>query len=125
MGNIFPLNTKFSDAIGYTYTDENGKQKPVFIGSYGIGTTRALGVLVEKYHDEKGMIWPKQVAPFDAHLIDLRLQTVDGRKKAEEFYNQPQKKKIKQIYIQSMLTSGEILMNLINSMTSKSQKKEI
>src|SRR3989344_304150 len=98
VGNIFPLNTKFSDAIGYTYTDENGKQKPVFMGSYGIGTTRVLGVLVEKYHDEKGMIWPKQVAPFDAHLIDLRLQTVDGRKKAEEFYNQLQKQRVEVLW---------------------------
>lgn len=71
VGNIFPLNTKFTQSIRYTYTDENGKQKPVFMGSYGIGSTRILGVLVEKYHDEHGILWPRSVAPFAAHLLAL------------------------------------------------------
>src|SRR3989344_4932572 len=85
VGNIFPLNTKFSDAIGYTFTDEHGVQKPVYMGSYGIGTTRALGVLVEKYHDEKGIMWPKQVAPFDVHVITLGEQ---HHKRTEELIKQ-------------------------------------
>lgn len=74
VGNIFPLNTKFSDAVGYKYIDEHGEQKQVFMGSYGIGTTRVMGVLVEKYHDEKGITWPAQVAPYDVHLITLGKQ---------------------------------------------------
>lgn len=72
VGNIFPLNTKFSKAFGYTYTDESGLQQPVYMGCYGIGSSRLMGVLVEKFADEKGLVWPKQVAPFQVHLIDLQ-----------------------------------------------------
>jgi prolyl-tRNA synthetase len=71
VGNIFPLNTKFSKAIGYTYTDENGEEKPVYMGCYGLGTTRALGVIAEKFNDEKGLIWPVNIAPFKVHVISL------------------------------------------------------
>jgi prolyl-tRNA synthetase len=72
VGNIFPLGTKFSAAIGYTYTDEAGKQQPVYMGSYGIGSSRLVGVLAEKFSDAKGLVWPKTVAPFDVHLIDIQ-----------------------------------------------------
>lgn len=71
VGNIFPLNTKFSKAFDYTYTDENGKPQIVYMGSYGIGTTRLMGVLVEKFHDDKGIIWPESVAPFRVYLAGL------------------------------------------------------
>lgn len=71
VGNIFPLNTKFSQAISYTYTAEDGTEKPVYMGSYGIGTSRLMGVLVEKFHDEAGIVWPAQVAPFQVHLVSL------------------------------------------------------
>ncbi len=72
VGNIFPLNTKFTKAFGYTFTDEQGQEQPVYMGCYGIGTTRVMGVLVEKYHDERGIIWPSQVAPFAVHLVSLK-----------------------------------------------------
>lgn len=72
VGNIFPLQSKFPDAYNYKFTDEHGKEQSVIMGSYGIGTSRVMGVMVEKFHDEKGIIWPKQVAPFTAHLISLR-----------------------------------------------------
>lgn len=71
VGNIFPLNTKFSKALNYTYTDEEGTSKVVYMGSYGIGTSRIMGVLVEKFHDANGICWPKAVAPFQVHLLDL------------------------------------------------------
>ena len=71
VGNIFPLNVKFSNAFGYTYTDQDGAAKPVFMGSYGIGSSRVMGVLVEKFHDERGIIWPVPVAPFTVHLLSL------------------------------------------------------
>lgn len=70
-GNIFKLNTKYSDAFNLKYTDEDGSQKPVYMGCYGIGTTRLLGTIVEASHDENGIIWPKSVAPFHVHLVTL------------------------------------------------------
>lgn len=82
VGNIFPLQTRFPDAFDFTYTDDKGKARPVFMGSYGIGTSRIMGVLVEKFHDEAGIIWPKQVAPFQIHLISLR----GGEEQAAELY---------------------------------------
>lgn len=72
VGNIFPLNTKFSNAFNFTYTDEKGEKHPVYMGSYGIGPSRVLGVLVEKFADEKGLVWPRNLAPFTVHLISIR-----------------------------------------------------
>jgi prolyl-tRNA synthetase len=71
VGNIFPLHTRFSEVFDLTYTDEHGKSHFVFMGSYGIGTSRVMGVLVEKFHDEQGIIWPASVAPYDVHVIVL------------------------------------------------------
>lgn len=71
VGNIFQLKSKFSSAFDLAFTDEEGSKEPVLMGCYGIGTTRLIGVIVEKYHDEKGIIWPEAVAPFQVHLIAL------------------------------------------------------
>lgn len=71
VGNIFPLNTKFSKAFNYTYTDATGKENLVYMGCYGIGSSRIMGVLVEKFHDGAGIIWPKQVAPYSVQLISM------------------------------------------------------
>ncbi len=72
VGNIFPLQSRFPDAYNYKFIDDQGTEQPILMGSYGIGTSRAMGVIVEKFHDEKGIIWPKQVAPFTVHLLSLR-----------------------------------------------------
>lgn len=71
VGNIFNLGTKFSDSLGLTYSDEKGEKKPVFMGSYGIGVGRVMGTIVEVLSDEKGIIWPKNVSPFEIHLIEI------------------------------------------------------
>lgn len=71
VGNIFPLGTWFAERMRVYYTDKAGMKKPVWFGSYGIGSTRVLGALVEVSHDEKGIIWYPQVSPFDVHLIEL------------------------------------------------------
>lgn len=71
VGNIFPLNTKFSEAFDFKYTDVDGKQKLVYMGCYGIGPSRVMGVIAEKYSDEKGLVWPKPVTPFAVHFITL------------------------------------------------------
>ncbi len=72
VGNTFQLNTKFSEPFNLTYTDADGQQKIVYMGCYGIGVSRLMGVLVEKFHDEKGILWPQDVAPFRVHLIELK-----------------------------------------------------
>jgi prolyl-tRNA synthetase len=86
VGNIFPLETKFSKAFDYQYMDEQGKPQLVYMGSYGIGTSRILGVMVEMFHDEKGIVWPEQVAPFQVHLLGLMLDDDTVRARAEELY---------------------------------------
>ncbi len=71
VGNIFPLGCKYSKALGALFTDKKGKRAPIIMGCYGIGISRSMGAVVEMHHDEKGLIWPKETAPFDAHLIAL------------------------------------------------------
>ena len=71
VGNIFPLGTKFSDAIGLTYKNEDGENIPIVMGSYGIGPARAMGTVAELLSDEKGLVWPESIAPFKIHLLSL------------------------------------------------------
>lgn len=71
IGNIFDLGTKYSDAFDLNFTDENGERKKVLMGCYGIGTSRLVGAIVEACHDDRGIIWPKSVAPFQVHLVTL------------------------------------------------------
>lgn len=82
-GNIFKLGTKFSNDFDLKFTDSDGKQKPVIMGCYGIGNTRLLGTVVEASHDDNGIIWPKSIAPYHVHLIQLgddeELNTIAGK----------------------------------------------
>lgn len=87
VGNIFPLYTKFTDAFDYKFVDQDGKQKPIYMGCYGIGPSRIMGVIVEKYHDEKGIIWPETVAPYQIHLVGLDLKDKTTRYNNYNFYN--------------------------------------
>ena len=72
VGNIFKLGTRYSDALGCTFLDKDGQQKPVIMGSYGIGVGRLLACIAEAHHDEHGLSWPITVAPFQVHLVLLR-----------------------------------------------------
>lgn len=71
VGNIFQLNTKFSEPCKLTYATESGEQKIVYMGCYGIGLTRLLGTIVEVMSDDKGMIWPESVSPYQFHVVSL------------------------------------------------------
>jgi prolyl-tRNA synthetase len=101
VGNIFPLNVKFSKAFGFYYTDEEGKKQIVYMGSYGIGSTRTMGVLVEKFADAGGLVWPEAVAPYQVHLIGIR----DAR--AEEIYLQLQAAGVEVLFDDRDLSAGE------------------
>lgn len=72
VGNIFNLGTKFSDALELTYTDEKNQKQQVWMGSYGIGIGRLIGTIAELFSDEAGLIWPKQVAPFQIIVVGLQ-----------------------------------------------------
>ena len=76
VGNIFTLGTKYSDALGLEFNDENGKRTPVFMGSYGIGPARSMGVIAEKTCDDKGLCWPEEIAPYKYYLIGIGEQGV-------------------------------------------------
>lgn len=71
VGNIFPLGTKYSELLDYYYTDADNKRALVWMGSYGIGISRLMGVIAEKFSDDKGLMWPASVAPFQYHLVVL------------------------------------------------------
>ncbi len=71
VGDIYSLGEKYAKAIGLLYKDENGEEKPVFMGSYGIGIPRVMGVVAEIFSDEKGLVWPDSITPFKVHLINI------------------------------------------------------
>jgi prolyl-tRNA synthetase len=71
VGNIFKLGTKYTDAFGATYLGEDGQQHPIVMGSYGIGVGRNVACIVEEHHDDKGIVWPAEVAPYAAHLVSI------------------------------------------------------
>ena len=71
VGNIFKLGTRYADAAGATYLGEDGKAHPIVMGSYGIGVGRNVACVVEAHHDDKGIVWPAEVAPYAAHLVSI------------------------------------------------------
>lgn len=84
VGNIFPFgNEKYAEKMDVGYTDKDGARKLVYFASYGIGITRLMGTAVEVWHDDRGIKWPKEIAPYQAHLIDLK-NTETGNKIYDE-----------------------------------------
>jgi prolyl-tRNA synthetase len=84
VGNVFDLGQKYTKAFDLTVTNEKGEKIFPIMGCYGIGVTRTMGVIVEKFHDERGIIWPKEVSPFDVHLVGLNGKGEDIYKKLKE-----------------------------------------
>lgn len=98
VGNIFPLGTKYTDAFNLNFTDEHGVQQPIHMGCYGIGTSRVMGIIVEALHDEKGIVWPKQIAPFTCHLLDLSGGDNTTKQRADSVYKQLTQAGIETLY---------------------------
>jgi prolyl-tRNA synthetase len=88
VGNIFTLGTRFSDPIGLHYKNAEGVSTPVFMGSYGIGPSRLMGVIAEIHSDSKGLIWPSNIAPFSYHLLSLGDKTSQASIEANRLYEQ-------------------------------------
>ncbi len=85
VGNIFPLESKYTDALDVYYKDEKGEDKSIISGCYGIGISRTMGVLAEIFSDDKGLIWPESVAPFKVHLLSLG-EEEEVRKESDKLY---------------------------------------
>ncbi len=102
VGNIFPLGTKYSQSQKVFYTDKDGKQKPIWLASYGIGPTRVLGTIAEVYHDDNGLIFPKSVSPFDVHLISL-----GKNEEAQKIHDQLEKEGMEVLYDDREVNAGE------------------
>lgn len=106
VGNIFNLANKFSNALELYYTDENGQKKEIIMGSYGIGPTRIMGTVVELFSDEKGIVWPKSISPFDIHLISI-VKNKDEEEKANKIYFDLLSKGFEVLYDDRDLRAGE------------------
>lgn len=86
VGNIFPLESKYSDALDLKYVDENGERQSIIMGCYGIGVSRLMGVIAEHFADERGLVWPAAVAPADIYLAQLGNDEA-VRTASEQLYN--------------------------------------
>ncbi|MCK5510607.1 prolyl-tRNA synthetase [Candidatus Parcubacteria bacterium] len=102
VGDIYTLGEKYSKALGLTYKDKKGRERVVYMGSYGIGIPRLMGTVVEIFNDEKGIIWPESVAPFKAHLLSL-----NQNEKAEELYKKLEQAGIEVLYDDRDARPGE------------------
>ena len=98
VGNIFKLGTKFSSAFGLAYADERGERKPVWMGSYGIGPGRLMATIVEANHDGRGIVWPEAVAPYRAHLIEIRSVMQKVKSQAETLYKKLLARRVEVLY---------------------------
>ncbi|WDU83300.1 proline--tRNA ligase [Caloramator sp. Dgby_cultured_2] len=87
VGHIFKLGTKYSQAMGATFVDDKGEEKPIIMGCYGIGINRTMAAVIEQNHDEKGIIWPLSIAPFHVIVVPVVMKDELQVKVAEEIYN--------------------------------------
>ena len=88
VGNIFKLGTRFSEPLGATYLDEGGKEQLIWMGSYGIGPARIAAAAVEQHGDEKGIAWPKALAPWDIEVVALGKAGSEELAAAERIYDE-------------------------------------
>ncbi|WP_125706822.1 proline--tRNA ligase [Lacticaseibacillus porcinae] len=87
IGHIFKLGTRYSKVMGADFLDENGRAQPIIMGSYGIGVSRLLSAVAEQQADEHGLVWPKNIAPFDVHVIPVNVKKAEQRDLAEAITN--------------------------------------
>jgi len=108
VGNIFPLGTKYSEAFNLRFSDEGGSKKLVVMGSYGIGVSRLMATVVEIYNDERGIIWPAEIAPFAAQLAYLPSRDINVKKTADRIYDDLKKSGCEVLYDdRAEVTAGE------------------
>lgn len=106
VGHLFKLGTEYSKKMKADFIDKDGKEKPIVMGCYGIGLGRAMATIVEIHHDEKGIIWPKNISPFDIHLLCLQPTNKKVVQSAEKLYKTCQKNNIDILYDNRLASAG-------------------
>lgn len=86
VGHVFKLGTRYSEAMGALFLDENGRNQPMIMGCYGIGVSRLVAAVAEQYNDDKGLVWPKQLAPFHVHVIPVNMKNDEQAALGEQLY---------------------------------------
>ena len=104
VGNIFNFGTQKSEEMGLVFTGEDGRQHHAYMGSYGIGITRVMGVIVEKFADDKGLVWPEEIAPARVHLVQIGKESVAA---ADKLYDTLQQAGITVLYDDRAARPGE------------------
>lgn len=104
-GNIFQLKTRYTDPFNFKFLDSDGKEKPVIMGCYGLGPSRIMGTVAEVLSDESGIVWPKEIAPYQVHLVSLG-KSDEVMKRAEEIYESLQSKNIEVLFDDREETAG-------------------
>ena len=107
VGNIFKLGTRYSEALGATYLDEQGREQPIWMGSYGIGPARIVAASVEQTADDHGISWPRSLAPFDVHLVTLGKPGTPEREAADRVYETLEGSDFETLYDDRDLGPGE------------------
>jgi prolyl-tRNA synthetase len=107
VGNIFKLGTRFSEPLDAKYLDEDGTERPIVMGSYGIGPARIMAAAIEQYADEHGISWPRSIAPWDVHLVGLGKEATDAHMLAERLYEELQAAGLAVLYDDRDMRPGE------------------
>jgi len=107
VGNIFKLGTRFAEPLGATYLDEDGSERVIWMGSYGIGPARIVAAAVEQFHDEQGISWPRPLAPFDVELVTLGKPGEEAREVAERIYEELSNEGLDVLYDDREASPGE------------------
>tara|TARA_B100001245_G_C22874949_1_gene420734 strand:+ start:495 stop:1778 length:1284 start_codon:yes stop_codon:yes gene_type:complete len=112
IGHIFYFGTKYSEKLGAYVLDEKGEKNNIEMGSYGIGISRLVAAVIESSHDDKGIIWPKSISPFDIGLINLNIKNKDLTKASDDIYDYLKKNNIDVLYDNSSERPGEKFANM-------------
>jgi prolyl-tRNA synthetase len=107
VGNIFKLGTRYSEALGARYLDEEGREQLIWMGSYGIGPARIVAAAIEQFHDEQGIAWPRSVAPFDVELVTLGKEGEEARELADRLYGELRDAGLDVLYDDRDASAGE------------------
>lgn len=107
VGNIFNFGRQKAEDLGLSFKNEAGEEVPIWMGSYGIGVTRLPGVIVEKFADERGIVWPESIAPFSVHLVGLNLDNAEIKDWADGLYTALARRGIEVLYDDRDARAGE------------------
>jgi prolyl-tRNA synthetase len=109
VGQIFKLGTRYSEPLGATYLDEQGSEHPIVMGSYGIGPARTVAAAIEQGADERGIVWPRSIAPWDIHLVGLGKGDDEVSEAAERLHQKLREAGVEVVYDDRHAGPGEKL----------------